>query len=271
MKASLVLRPVIAMLVSGVATVSVFTGACADNSTGDNPQSGGAPPGSGGAAGTPATGGSTTGGTATGGVSTGGVSTGGVATGGTNPTGGAGGAGGAGTGGAPTGGASGSAGTGGAATGGSSGGGAGGGLSGSGGASGAGAGSGGAGGRGGTAGAGGSGGMVVNSMGPCDIYAATSPATPCVAAYSTVRVLRSAYTGPLYQVRKGGPDPNTGSGGTTQDIGIARGWLRRRGCARRVLRHQRLHGLDSLRPVRAEQPSHGCEGGLLRLRHEPDI
>jgi hypothetical protein len=65
--------------------------------------------------------------------------------------------------------------------------------------------------------------MVVNTMGPCDIYAAASPATPCVAAYSTVRVLRSAYTGPLYQVRKGGPDPNTGSGGTTQDIGIVAG------------------------------------------------
>ena len=34
---------------------------------------------------------------------------------------------------------------------------------------------------------------------PCDIY--TSGGTPCVAAYSTVRLLLSTYTGPLYQVR----------------------------------------------------------------------
>jgi hypothetical protein len=78
-------------------------------------------------------------------------------------------------------------------------------------------GAGGSGGRGGAAGSGGSGGSP-NVMGPCDIYAAASPAVPCVAAYSTVRRLRSAYTGPLYQVRKGGPDPNLGSGGMTQDI-----------------------------------------------------
>ena len=68
------------------------------------------------------------------------------------------------------------------------------------------------------------------SPGPCDIYAATSPATPCVAAYSTIRVLLSTYTGPLYQVRKGGannvfngnqPIGTVGgtTGGTTQDIG----------------------------------------------------
>jgi hypothetical protein len=36
--------------------------------------------------------------------------------------------------------------------------------------------------------------------GPCDIYA--TGGTPCVAAYSTVRVLSSTYIGPLYQVRK---------------------------------------------------------------------
>ena len=38
------------------------------------------------------------------------------------------------------------------------------------------------------------------SQGPCDIYAAGG--TPCVAAHSTTRVLRAAYTGPLYQVRR---------------------------------------------------------------------
>jgi hypothetical protein len=35
---------------------------------------------------------------------------------------------------------------------------------------------------------------------PCDLLKATSPATPCVAAYSTVRRLNSSYTGALYQV-----------------------------------------------------------------------
>ncbi|MBN1608282.1 MAG: hypothetical protein JW940_16750 [Polyangiaceae bacterium] len=49
---------------------------------------------------------------------------------------------------------------------------------------------------------------------PCDTYAAAE--TPCVAAYSMVRLLSSSYSGPLYQVRKGGSP--TGEGGTTQDI-----------------------------------------------------
>ena len=37
---------------------------------------------------------------------------------------------------------------------------------------------------------------------PCDIYAAATPPTPCVAAHSTVRALFAAYSGPLYQVRR---------------------------------------------------------------------
>jgi hypothetical protein len=44
---------------------------------------------------------------------------------------------------------------------------------------------------------------------PCDIYAAGG--TPCVAAHSTVRLLVSTYTGPLYQVRRS-------SDNTTKDI-----------------------------------------------------
>jgi len=52
--------------------------------------------------------------------------------------------------------------------------------------------------------------------GPCDIYAAANPATPCVAAYSTTRLLRAAYAGALYQVRKGGGA--LGTGGAVQDI-----------------------------------------------------
>jgi len=45
---------------------------------------------------------------------------------------------------------------------------------------------------------------------PCDIYAADHG--PCVAAHSTVRALYSAYSGPLYQVRK--------MDCTAQDIGV---------------------------------------------------
>ncbi len=52
--------------------------------------------------------------------------------------------------------------------------------------------------------------------GPCDIF--ETDGAPCVGAYSTVRILSSTYDGPLYQVRRGGPDPNTGSGGEVQDI-----------------------------------------------------
>jgi hypothetical protein len=42
-----------------------------------------------------------------------------------------------------------------------------------------------------------------------------------VAAYSTTRILYSKYTGPLYQVRKGGS--KSGTGGTLQDIGTVDG------------------------------------------------
>ncbi|KAI0378853.1 alpha-L-arabinofuranosidase B [Hypomontagnella monticulosa] len=39
------------------------------------------------------------------------------------------------------------------------------------------------------------------AAGPCDIY--SSGGTPCVAAHSTVRALYNAYTGSLYQVKRG--------------------------------------------------------------------
>src|SRR5688572_23774111 len=70
----------------------------------------------------------------------------------------------------------------------------------------------------GTVGAGGTESVPAVTMRPCDIYAAAS--TPCIAAYSRVRALSSTYTGPLYQVRRGAPNPtqNTGTGGETQDI-----------------------------------------------------
>ena len=80
----------------------------------------------------------------------------------------------------------------------------------------------------GSAGSSGSGGSSSNNMGPCDLYVTAN--IPCVAAFSTVRVLLSTYKGPLYQVRKGGMNNvfkgnqpiGTGggtTGGTTQDIG----------------------------------------------------
>ncbi len=86
----------------------------------------------------------------------------------------------------------------------------------------------GAGGASATGGAAGSTATGSNAMGPCDLYAAS---TPCVAAFSTVRRLLSTYKGPLYQVRKGGTNnvfkgnqpAGTGggtTGGTTQDIGM---------------------------------------------------
>ena len=75
-------------------------------------------------------------------------------------------------------------------------------------------------GTGGTIGTGGvigTGGATSNAQGPCDIY--RDAGQPCVAAYSTVRRLLSAYTGPLYQIRTGSSNQNTGSGGATRDIG----------------------------------------------------
>ncbi|CAH0050782.1 unnamed protein product [Clonostachys solani] len=47
------------------------------------------------------------------------------------------------------------------------------------------------------------------AAGPCDIY--SSGGTPCVAAHSTTRALYSAYSRPLYQVKRG-------SDGATSDI-----------------------------------------------------
>jgi non-reducing end alpha-L-arabinofuranosidase len=74
----------------------------------------------------------------------------------------------------------------------------------------------------GVTGAGGSdpGTLVPRGAGPCDVYASAN--TPCVAAYSMVRALSSTYDGPLYQVRRGAPNPtqNTGVGGETQDIAL---------------------------------------------------
>jgi hypothetical protein len=60
--------------------------------------------------------------------------------------------------------------------------------------------------------------LAVRASGPCDIYGAAG--TPCVAAYSMVRALSKNYGGPLYQVRNGSSSMNTGTGGTTKDIGM---------------------------------------------------
>ena len=63
------------------------------------------------------------------------------------------------------------------------------------------------------------GGAQAAGSGPCDVYAAGG--TPCVAAYSTVRALYSAYNGPLYQVRRV-------SDGATARRAAGRGRLRQR-------------------------------------------
>jgi len=113
-------------------------------------------------------------------------------------------------------------GSGGASSGGASSGGASSGGSPSGGASTGGASTGGASTAGGSSTAGmtgaGGGGSTTRGNGPCDIYASAS--TPCGAAYSMVRALSSKYAGPLYQVRNMSSGTNTGTGGTTQDIGM---------------------------------------------------
>src|ERR1035437_376608 len=48
---------------------------------------------------------------------------------------------------------------------------------------------------------------------PCDIYAAATPGTPCVAAFSTTRALYSSYSGSLYQGTRQADN-------TTANIGI---------------------------------------------------
>jgi len=73
-------------------------------------------------------------------------------------------------------------------------------------------------GTGGATGSGGSsGGTVAAGALPCDIFESTGH--PCVSAHSTVRVLNSKYTGPLYQLCVGAaaPGPNSCQG-TPQDI-----------------------------------------------------
>ncbi len=59
---------------------------------------------------------------------------------------------------------------------------------------------------------------------PCDVLNAAG--NNCVTAHSTVRVLVSGYTGPLYQVCKGtfAAGPNSCTSGMTQDIGAVDGY-----------------------------------------------
>ncbi len=80
-------------------------------------------------------------------------------------------------------------------------------------------------GSGGTMGAGGTmgtGGMAAATL-PCDVLNAAG--NNCVAAHSTVRLLVSGYTGPLYQVCKGTFKPGPSScSGTTKDIASVDGY-----------------------------------------------
>jgi len=56
---------------------------------------------------------------------------------------------------------------------------------------------------------------------PCDIYAAATPTTPCVAAFSTVRVLFATYTGSLYQVTRASDNTTTNIGSLGDGSGYA--------------------------------------------------
>lgn len=170
-----------------------------DGGSGGTKPTGGAPGGTGGALIGGAAGSGGTSGTGGGGT----AGTGGLAGAGTVDA-GAGGAGGANTAGAGGGGGSGTAGVGAAGTGGT-------------GTAGVGSLAGAGGHAGNGAGGGGTGGATLAVRGPCDVYGEAG--TPCVAAYSTVRRLFGTYTGPLYQVRSGSSNQNTGSGGETHDIG----------------------------------------------------
>jgi non-reducing end alpha-L-arabinofuranosidase len=62
---------------------------------------------------------------------------------------------------------------------------------------------------------------------PCDIYNAAG--TPCVAAYSTVRLLLSTYMGPLYQVRRTSDNATMDiyplTGGTVADAAVQESFL----------------------------------------------
>jgi len=59
---------------------------------------------------------------------------------------------------------------------------------------------------------------------PCDVFEANGH--PCVAAHSTVRVLRSGHTGPLYQLCKGtaAPGPSSCQGETLDILPTAEGY-----------------------------------------------
>lgn len=53
----------------------------------------------------------------------------------------------------------------------------------------------------------GTGSLVAAAAGPCDIYASGN--TPCIAAHSTTRALYGAFTGSLYQVKRGSDGATT--------------------------------------------------------------
>jgi hypothetical protein len=83
----------------------------------------------------------------------------------------------------------------------------------------------------GSGGANAAGGASGAFTGPCDIYDAGG--TPCVAAYSTVRLLSSKYSGPLYQIRVGGS--SSGMGGSLSNIGVIQGDVFANGAAQDAL------------------------------------
>jgi hypothetical protein len=81
---------------------------------------------------------------------------------------------------------------------------------------------------------------------PCDIYSAAG--NPCVAAHSTVRLLRGAYTGPLYQVRRSRDNTTQDiypvSGGTAADAAAQDGFCSGTQCVITVVYDQSGKGND---------------------------
>jgi hypothetical protein len=102
----------------------------------------------------------------------------------------------------------------------------------------------------GAGGATGTGGSTSGRTGPCDLYQAGN--TPCVAAHSTVRALYGAYTGFLYQVRKGGStkDIPVGTDGYV-DISVQDSFCSGGGCTISVIYDQSTNKNDLVKSPKA--------------------
>ena len=101
---------------------------------------------------------------------------------------------------------------------------------------------------------------------PCDLYATAG--TPCVAAHSTVRLLLSTYTGPLYQVRRSSDNTTKDiypiSGGTAADGACASSF-----CAGTNVRHHHASTISPGRGTDLEYQGSGSPGSAARPPAHP--